>query len=140
AYLRLLSNRADDAAFERAVNTPPRGIGARTLEQVRARARDEGISLWDAVRREIDGTRLAARARHALRGFVELIQSLAQETVDLDLAPRIDHVLAASGLRAHYANESRGLMDARTDNLDELVTVASRFARSDDDATSDVLI
>ncbi len=140
AYLRLIANRADDAAFERAVNTPPRGIGARTLEQVRARAREQGLSLWDAVACEIQGSVLAARARHALRGFVELIQSLAEACADLDLAPRIDHVLAASGLRVHYANESRGLMDARTDNLDELVTVASRFSRSEDDAASDIVI
>ena len=131
AYLRLIANRADDAAFERAVNTPTRGIGGRTLEQVRTRAREESVPLWQAVLREIDGTALAARARNALAGFVELIQTLALETAGMVLAEQIDHVLARSGLRQHYANESRGLLDARTDNLDELVTVASRFSRGD---------
>ncbi|MCX7564267.1 DNA helicase II [Xanthomonadaceae bacterium XH05] len=131
AYLRLIANRADDAAFERAVNTPTRGIGGRTLEQVRTRAREESIPLWSAVKNEIAATTLAARARNALRGFVELIDALAQETVGMTLAEQIDHVLTRSGLRIHYANESRGLLDARTDNLDELVTVASRFSRGD---------
>ena len=133
AYLRLLANRADDAAFERAVNTPTRGIGGRTLEHVRARARDENAPLWEAVLMEIGGATQSARARNALRGFIELIEALAQETQDMPLAEQIDHVLSRSGLRAYYANESRGLLDARTDNLDELVTVASRFSRTEDD-------
>ena len=131
AYLRLVANRADDAAFERAVNTPTRGIGGRTMEQVRLRARDENAPLWEAVLAEITGTTLAARARNALRGFVELIENLAAALDGMTLAEQIEHVLTQSGLRAHYANESRGLLDARTDNLDELVTVASRFTPGD---------
>src|SRR5690606_2230261 len=47
AYLRLVASRADDAAFERAVNTPARGIGGRTLDAVRQTARAHGLSLWD---------------------------------------------------------------------------------------------
>ncbi len=133
AYLRLLANRADDAAFERAVNTPTRGIGGRTLENVRARAHEENAPLWEAVLMEISGTAQSARARNALRGFVELIELLARETAEMTLAEQITHVLSRSGLHAHYANESRGLLDARTDNLDELVTVASRFTRADED-------
>jgi len=133
AYLRLLSNRADDAAFERAVNTPPRGIGDRTLEQVRARAREQGAPLWEAVLAEIAQGSLAGRAKNALRGFVELIEQLARDARELALEEQIEHVLKTSGLRAHYAAESRGMLDSRTENLDELVTVASRFERSDAD-------
>ena len=101
------------------------------MEQVRLRARDENAPLWEAVLAEITGTTLAARARNALRGFVELIENLAAALDGMTLAEQIEHVLAQSGLRAHYANESRGLLDARTDNLDELVTVASRFTPGD---------
>ena len=133
AYLRLIANRADDAAFERAVNTPARGIGERTLEQVRVRARDENAPLWEAVLLEISGSALNGRARNALRAFVELIEALARELAEMNLAEQITHVLARSGLYAHYANESRGLLETRTDNLDELVTVASRFERGDED-------
>lgn len=132
AYLRLIANRADDAAFERAVNTPTRGIGARTIEQIRARARDENAPLWEAALQDISDESLAARSRNALRGFVTLIEELARESAEMTLAEQIAHVLARSGLHAHYANESRGLLDARTDNLDELVTVASRFVRGED--------
>ncbi len=140
AYLRLIANPADDAAFERAVNTPTRGIGERTLEQVRARARDTSVSLWDAVLGEVSAAALSGRARNALQGFIDLIQSLADEIVDLGLAEKINHVMARSQLYAHYANQSRGLLEARTDNLDELVTVASRFTRAEGDEAQPELV
>jgi len=133
AYLRLIGNRFDDAAFERAVNTPTRGIGERTLDEVRRRARADGVALWDAAIRVTAGNELAARARNAIAGFVHLIDTLDGELAPLPLPEKIDHVLARSGLRQHYANESRGQLDSRTDNLDELVSVASRFVVGDDE-------
>ncbi len=133
AYLRLVTNRDDDAAFERAVNTPTRGIGGRTLDEVRLCAREHGLSLWRAVQRVCGETALAARARNALATFEHLINALANEVDGMPLQEKIDHVLARSGLRAHYENESRGQLDSRTDNLDELVSVASRFSRGDDE-------
>jgi DNA helicase-2/ATP-dependent DNA helicase PcrA len=134
AYLRLVAHRGDDAAFERAVNTPPRGIGDRTLDEVRRVARGEAISLWDAAQRCATGTALAARARNALAGFAALVDGLCAECDDLLLHEQFDRVLERSGLRAHYAAESKGQLDSRSDNLDELVSVASRFERRDEDA------
>ena len=133
AYLRLVASRADDAAFERAVNTPTRGIGERTLDEVRKRARLDGVPLWEAAIRIARESMLAARARNALAGFLALVDGIAAETDDLPLKDKIDHVLLRSGLREHYANESKGAIDSRVDNLDELVSVASRFVRGDDE-------
>ncbi len=133
AYLRLIGNRDDDAAFERAVNTPTRGIGERTLGEVRKRARTDRVSLWEAAVRVSQEATLAARARNALMGFHSLVQTLALETMELPLKDKIDHALLRSGLRAHYAAESKGSLDSRTDNLDELVSVASRFVQRDED-------
>ena len=133
AYLRLIGNRSDDAAFERAVNTPTRGIGERTLDEVRRRARADAVSLWQAAHLVTAENVLAARARNAIAGFVSLIDALDREVAEMPLPQKIDHALVRSGLRVHYANESRGQLDSRTDNLDELVSVASRFTRSDDE-------
>ena len=135
AYLRLVANRDDDAAFERAVNTPTRGIGERTLDEVRRTAREQRESLWRASRRLCETSTLGGRARNALAGFAQLIDLLAAETVDMPLPEKIDHVLARSGLREHWAKEGRGGLDSesRIENLDELVSVASRFSRRDDD-------
>ncbi len=133
AYLRLVANRADDAAFERAVNTPTRGIGERTLDEVRRRARADGAPLLVAARWLTTEPVLAARARNALAGFIELIEGLDADVAEMPLQEKIDHVLARSGLREHYARESKGQLDSRTDNLDELVSVASRFSRNDEE-------
>ncbi|WP_019304459.1 DNA helicase II [Xanthomonas oryzae] len=135
AYLRLLTNRGDDAAFERAVNTPTRGIGDRTLDEVRRLARANALSLWEAAMLCTQQNTLAARARNALATFLSLVGQLHAETGEMELAERIDHVLMRSGLREHWAKESRGGLDSesRTENLDELVSVASRFTRPDDE-------
>jgi DNA helicase-2/ATP-dependent DNA helicase PcrA len=138
AYLRLVANRDDDTAFERAVNTPPRGIGERTLDEVRRQARADSISLWAAAVTLSDSGALAGRARNALKTFTALIGSLASHLDGLALHEQFDYVLEQSGLRVHYAAESKGQIDSRTENLDELVSVASRFERSDD-ATEDGL-
>ncbi|HEX7341409.1 MAG TPA: DNA helicase II [Rhodanobacteraceae bacterium] len=140
AYLRLASNPHDDAAFERAVNTPPRGIGERTLDVLRRRARVDATSLWDAALASLTGADLAARAKGAIKSFITLIQSLARATVSgaddtptLTLAEYIEQVIDASGLRAHHERDSRGNGEARVENLDELVNVASRFEPTPED-------
>jgi DNA helicase-2/ATP-dependent DNA helicase PcrA len=79
AYLRLVANRHDDAAFERAVNTPPRGIGERTLDLLRQRARRDESSLWEAALAELASDALAGRAKNALRAFLQLIDDLARD-------------------------------------------------------------
>ena len=139
SYLRLMANRADDAAFERVVNTPTRGIGERTLDEVRRLARGARVSLWGAAMLAAQGTELAGRARNALAAFAALVDQLAAETEEMTLAERVDHVLARSGLREHWARESRGGLDSesRTENLDELVSVASRFVRREDIAAEE---
>ncbi len=135
AYLRLLTNRNDDAAFERAVNTPTRGIGERTLDEVRRIARAQAVSLWEAAMLATQGNDLTSRAKNALAGFLNLIQQIGGETAQMTLAERIDHVLVRSALREHWSKESRNTLDSesRSDNLDELVSVASRFIQRDED-------
>jgi DNA helicase-2/ATP-dependent DNA helicase PcrA len=131
AYLRLVASRSDDAAFERAVNTPPRGIGEKTLDDVRRHARGASASLWAATLHMAEGSALPARARNALKGFATLIEQLAEAARGQSLAEQMEAAITTTGLRAHYARESKGALDSRIDNLDELVSVASRFTRSE---------
>jgi DNA helicase-2/ATP-dependent DNA helicase PcrA len=133
AYLRLVASRHDDAAFERAVNTPARGIGERTLDQLRRRARADQSSLWDAALAELAGDALAARAKTALRGLIELIEALDADTRDATLAIRFERAIERSGLKAYYEADSKGLAESRVENLDELVNVASRFVLTQED-------
>ena len=150
AYLRLVANRHDDAAFERAVNTPPRGIGERTLDALRQRARGANASMWEAALGELSQGDLASRAKNALRGFLELVERLAhdclaparerdaaeEESTDdgaLNLSVQVEHAIARSGLREYYEKDSRGSAESRVENLDELSNVAARFKRTPDD-------
>ncbi|MGU0161933.1 3'-5' exonuclease [Escherichia coli] len=88
--LRLIANRNDDAAFERVVNTPTRGIGDRTLDVVRQTSRDRQLTLWQACRELLQEKALAGRAASALQRFMELIDALAQETADMPLHVQTD--------------------------------------------------
>jgi DNA helicase-2/ATP-dependent DNA helicase PcrA len=127
AYLRLAANRADDGAFERIVNVPTRGVGQRSLEDVRQTARGENVSLWEAAHRLCATKELGARAVNALRAFLDLIERLAQDIADQPLDEIIDTAVARSGLVDHYKKEKgdRGL--DRIENLEELVIAARDF-------------
>jgi DNA helicase II / ATP-dependent DNA helicase PcrA len=126
AYLRLTANRDDDAAFERVVNLPARGIGARTLEALRAYARANATSLWRASGALIaDG--LGARAAQALHGFLALVEALDRDTAGLELHEQVDHVIQASGLVEHHGREKGERGEARVENLEELVSAARGF-------------
>ncbi|HYB63890.1 MAG TPA: 3'-5' exonuclease, partial [Steroidobacteraceae bacterium] len=129
AYLRLISNRRDDASFERVVNLPARGLGAKSLEALRERARSGGVPLWDAaaVPAGAGGAELGGRAAAALAGFRGLIERLAGETAGLALHEQVDAVLKGSGLIAHYQKDKAERGEARVENLDELVSAARGF-------------
>ena len=127
AYLRLLNNRRADAAFERVVNTPTRGIGAKTLEILRDLARQRGVPLWDAAAALINERLLTARAGNALLAFLKLVDKLAEETEGLGLAETTEHVIAASGLLDYHGQDKGEKAQQRLDNLRELVSATRQF-------------
>ncbi len=131
AYLRIVSHLHDDAAFERAVNQPPRGIGPRTLDAVRMHARDFSCSLWQATQDLLKGNAMPARAANALRAFIELIEKLQQETGELDLYDQSSLVIEASGLAEHFQRSKDGKGQDRIENLQELVNATRQFAYED---------
>ncbi|NIM29472.1 MAG: DNA helicase II [Gammaproteobacteria bacterium] len=131
AYLRLIANRDDDGAFERVVNMPARGVGARTMDALREAARAAGESLWRTAARLIEEKALPARAASALGGFRELIEDLAGETRELPLEERTGIVIERSGLLAHYERDKVDRAQTRVENLHELVTAARHFVQEE---------
>src|ERR1700685_743550 len=91
AYLRLAASRADDTSFERVVNLPVRGIGAKTLEVLRDTARTNGTSLWTAAAVCVQ-TGLAQRAALALQAFMRTIDEMAEQIRGLELHQQVDLV------------------------------------------------
>ncbi|MCB1860423.1 MAG: DNA helicase II [Gammaproteobacteria bacterium] len=131
AYLRLIANPGDDAAFERAVNMPPRGIGPRTLESVRTHARHFGCSLWQAAETIIREGALPKRAATALQAFLELIGEQHVETAQLTLHATADQVIDRSGLPEHFRKSRDGRGQDRVENLAELVNAARQFSAAE---------
>ncbi len=132
AYLRLVQMHSDDDAFLRVVNLPTRGIGDKTIEQLRFYAKDEGLSLFEAAQQLSETTLLPARARAALMGFCSFIQSLCQSMAQVSLPALVLEVIESSGLIAHYQKELTEQAKARVENLRELVTAAQQFAPDTD--------
>lgn len=132
SYLRLMANRRDDAAFERVVNTPTRGLGDKTLETIRAAARDRGETLWEASSALLEQKVLAGRAASALGRFIELIVALEDDTAEMPLHEQADHVIKSSGLFAMYQQEKGEKSKARIENLEELVTACRQFERPEE--------
>jgi len=126
AYLRLLSNRDDDSAFERVVNKPTRGIGARTVELMRSYARANSCALWRAAG-AIASDELSSRAANAVLGFLSLIERMARDTAERSLEDRVDHVIHASGLIDFFKKEKGEKGETRVENLLELVSAAKSF-------------
>ncbi|MDP3859675.1 MAG: DNA helicase II [Stagnimonas sp.] len=136
AWLRLLANREDDGSFERALTTPPRGVGATSIEKLRAFAREHGLSLWKAAR---NGAAALGRTSGALGLFLDQIDLLDQQTRELPLAQKMEKLIERSGLKEHYKKEKGEQAEARLENLDELVNAAKSFERPDEEGIDPVL-
>ncbi len=119
AYLRLLENASDDTSFLRVVNFPPRGIGARSLEQLQDVAKSQGGSLHNAV------AALKGKAGANIGAFVAKLDVLREQTQNLTLREIIELVLGHSGLVEHYRADREGA--DRVENLEELVNAAESF-------------
>jgi DNA helicase II / ATP-dependent DNA helicase PcrA len=127
AYLRLCSNRDDDASFERVVNQPPRGIGERSMDIIRETAKLSDTSLWQAARICVAETRMSSRAGAAVAEFLKIIDSMAASLQGLPLHEQVDQMLGASGLLEFYSKETSERTEARKENLEELVSAARAF-------------
>jgi DNA helicase-2/ATP-dependent DNA helicase PcrA len=128
AYLRLINNRQDDAALERIINTPTRGIGDSSLDKVREVARATSQTLWQSLQQMLFQKQLTGRAGNAVQAFMDLINRLDDEIRDLSLDEQADHVIHQSGLYAMYQAEKGEKAQTRIENLNELVTACANVS------------
>ncbi|WP_045856172.1 DNA helicase II [Teredinibacter purpureus] len=135
AYLRILANRHDDAAWERIINTPTRGIGAKTIETIRLLAREQGCSLFNAMQGAIQNNVFTARAANALKSFVTLVEALVESTASTVLGDSVDQVISQSGLLEFHQKEKGEKGQARVENLQELINACRVFEPQDENLT-----
>lgn len=126
AYLRLTQYPQDDGALERVINVPPRGIGAKTLTQLRELARDYRLSLWEVLQRGDLPSLFSARAAGALKDFVALIHEITAKVAgDPSLKKALHTVVHDSGLYAMHEESGKEQAEARRENLDELINAGT---------------
>lgn len=128
AYLRLIANENDDAAFERIVNLPTRGVGDNTQALLREHAKETGLPMWRATEQLLAEKRLPSRTVSGLLHFLELIKTLRSDVQSLSLHETVQHVVYNSGLIDHYRKEKGEKGLARVENLEELINAAKEFA------------
>ncbi len=128
AYLRLIENESDDAAMERIVNRPARGIGNTTLLKLRNYADKHRISLFSAARevRSIDG--ITPRVRKAVDGFTDLINKLHEQSAEGRVSPLIERLIADIDYMALWRDDDEEEADVdRAANVHELISAARQY-------------
>ncbi|OQK17873.1 DNA helicase II [Methyloprofundus sedimenti] len=132
AYLFLMMHKDNDSAFERIINTPTRGVGTKTLDDIRRLAREKQISLWLAMLELMKAGHFTPRAENALKGFVLLINNLSKQSGELELYEQVKNVIEKSGLIEFHKKEKGDKGEARVENLEELVNAARQFDYDED--------
>lgn len=132
-YLRLLRNFHDNEAVERVINVPTRGIGEKTVENIRNYARTHDVSLWQAMQEQTERKLLSGRACNAVQEFILLIQQLTEQATDLPLHEAMAHMIEHSGLMTYHKEEKGEKGQSRVENLEELISAARAFELSDEE-------
>lgn len=142
AYLKLALNPSDDIALLRVINTPARGLGKTSLDELIARSKDLGVSLWETIATITDKAyhgevNLTPRAKEAMRGFKRVIESLQQRAADVAGTDKkvSDVVIAAiddSGYSLMLRSENSDEAEARLENLEELVNASVDYDKSEE--------
>ncbi|MBT4031305.1 MAG: UvrD-helicase domain-containing protein, partial [Methylococcales bacterium] len=134
AYLHLIANANNDAAFERVINIPNRGIGPKTIEDLRSVARDERISLWQAASKVVTSGAVTARTVRVLNSFIDVINNVVEQAEGLALYEKVQQVVEHTGLIDFHKKEKGEKGEARVENLQELVNAARQFDYEEDNA------
>jgi DNA helicase-2/ATP-dependent DNA helicase PcrA len=128
AYLKLATAQSDSVSLLRIVNTPARGIGRTTVDQIEAFARQKHVSLWDAIEGILDEQQLSTRSQSSLVVFRNLIQELALVASSEPLPVLIRHILERTGYRRMLEEEKTPESEGRLENLNELINAAAEAA------------
>jgi DNA helicase II / ATP-dependent DNA helicase PcrA len=135
AYLKLAVSNTDSASLLRVINTPARGIGRTTVEQIERYAHEHGLNLWDSIQHIVDDQHLSTRSQSSLVNFRNLIQELSLVASTSPLPDLIRFILDRTGYRRMLQQEKTPDSETRLENLDELVTAAAEAAeRGETDA------
>ena len=114
-YLRLILNKDDEISLLRVINVPKRGIGEATIKKIEETARDNNISMFEAISK---GKEL---------GFKNLILELIKDSEELSLTDLVEDILSKTGIRVEYESNKNLENELRLDNLEEFKSITKTF-------------
>jgi DNA helicase-2/ATP-dependent DNA helicase PcrA len=132
AYLKLAISNSDSISLLRIINTPARGIGRTTVEQIEKAARERGVSLWDAISQMVDDQSLSTRSQSSLVTFRNLVHELSLVASSSALPDVVRFILDRTGYRRMLEQEKTPESQTRLENLDELINAAAEAAERGD--------
>jgi DNA helicase-2/ATP-dependent DNA helicase PcrA len=135
AYLKVLLSPQDSVSLLRIVNTPARGIGKGTVEQMETYALERGLSLWNALPRMLEEKLFPARAEAAIKSFIALIADLAEAAHNKPVDELLRDILLRTGYEAMLKNDPSPDSESRLGNLEELVNAAAEAAERGETAS-----
>jgi len=125
AYLKAVLSPQDSVSLLRVINTPARGIGKTTVEQVERYAAEHGLSLWAALGRMLEEEQFSARAQAALGGFRRLMEELIEAAQVSPLDELLRLIVERSGYQKMLEADDSPAAESRRENLDELVNAGA---------------
>ncbi|MEC9206206.1 MAG: 3'-5' exonuclease [Pseudomonadota bacterium] len=132
AYIRLAINFSDGVAFERIINTPPRGIGEKTMDEIRKYAKSNSISLWESIQ-NLDNLGVT-RSLNSMKSFVEIINKISNLAKTTDLKSLVEETIKLSTLKSYYSNQKGEEALSKQENLEELISTAESFQQNNFDS------
>ncbi|MDR9405163.1 MAG: DNA helicase PcrA, partial [Halothece sp. Uz-M2-17] len=135
AYLRLLTNPNDTVSLLRIINTPRRGIGQKTLDQLISASQELNVPLWEIISDETSVNTLAGRAAKNVNEFAQVIKSYQANIEELPAAEILDGILEASNYRQDLQNQGTEEAENRLENLKELDSAMMQFAEENEDSS-----
>jgi DNA helicase II / ATP-dependent DNA helicase PcrA len=140
SYLKLALNPHDSVALVRVINSPARGIGKQTIEEVEKRARDFGVSLWETIAIITEqGEGFSPRAISALKNFKQIITNLVETAQTNTTSETVKAAIRDTGYDKALRSENTDEAEARLDNLQELVNAAVDFETREDGGLRDFI-
>ncbi|HYO98878.1 MAG TPA: UvrD-helicase domain-containing protein [Pyrinomonadaceae bacterium] len=135
SYLKLAMNPHDSIALMRVINTPPRGLGKQTLDELSRRAKDYGVSLWETLAIVTDPTQttsgFAARAASSLKNFQRIITNLVSVAQREPASEVVKAAILDSGYADALKAENTEEAEGRLENLQELVNAAVDYDKEE---------
>jgi DNA helicase-2/ATP-dependent DNA helicase PcrA len=136
AYLRIVVNPDDDAAFERTINNPPRGIGQKTIDIIRGVAKESNLSLWKTIKhfQENESKDITLRVKTSLLNYIEIIEDIASDINDLSLDEILIRIYKDSKLKTYFSEQKGEESISKQENIEELFVTAENFIRNNIDS------